>query len=173
MKSAAVASEPSSEQAPTAALAPAPAAAAAPAKKEKAWTPEAMSLLAKALAKHPGGTRNRWQAIASYLNTAGFPATPEECIAAAKTFGPPGAPRPAAVAAAAPSPEEGEAGPPWTPENLRALEAALGHFPAASHPDKNQRWTLIAQAVKTHSKKQCAAKFKELREKALGAAGKQ
>ncbi|GBG29731.1 DnaJ-like subfamily C member 2 [Hondaea fermentalgiana] len=53
----------------------------------------------------------------------------------------------------------------WTPEQQSALEAALKEFPASM--DKNERWKSIAKAVPGKKKKDCVARFKELRAKVL------
>jgi len=146
------------------------------AKKEKTWSADALSTLAKALAKHPGGTRNRWEVISSYLLTTGFAATADECIAAAKVLASNTKPVHSTVVISAsgtivadPTASAADAATeaPWSPEDIKALEAALVQYPAAAFEDKNERWAQIAAAVKTHSKKQCASKFLELREKAL------
>lgn len=52
------------------------------AKKENPWTPEELSMLSKGTSKFPGGTRNRWQVVADFVNTLKqpIPRTPEECI---------------------------------------------------------------------------------------------
>ena len=146
-------------------------------KKEKTWPADALSALAKALAKHPGGTRNRWEVISSYLLTTGFAATADECIAAAKVLASNTKPVHSTVvisaagtivsdpATAGAADAASEA--PWSPDDIKALEAALLQYPAAAFEDKNERWAQIAAAVKTHNKKQCASKFLELREKAL------
>ena len=48
------------------------------------WSPAEVSALAKALAKFPGGARNRWGAVAAAVSSAGPGRAPEECIARAK-----------------------------------------------------------------------------------------
>jgi DnaJ homolog subfamily C member 2 len=79
------------------------------------------------------------------------------------------APEPAATAGAdAPGAdgEDGEAGV-WTAAEQTALELALKKFPASL--EKNERWKLIAEAIPGKTKKQCVARFKEVREKLLAA----
>jgi DnaJ family protein C protein 2 len=39
-------------------------------------------------------------------------------------------------------------------------------------PDKNERWRLVAADVPGKTKKQCVARFKELRDKVLATTGK-
>jgi len=60
----------------------------------------------------------------------------------------------------------------WTPEQQKQLEAALLKYPATM--GTNERWTAIASDVEGKTKKQCAARFKMLREQLLKeqAAGK-
>ena len=53
----------------------------------------------------------------------------------------------------------------WTPVQQKQLEAALRKHPATL--SANERWTLIAGDVEGKTKKQCAARFKALREQAL------
>lgn len=53
----------------------------------------------------------------------------------------------------------------WTPEQQAALEAALKEFPPSM--DKNERWKSIAKAVPGKKKKDCVARFKELRAKVM------
>lgn len=59
-------------------------------KVEHPWSVLEQSLLAKAGAKFPPGTRNRWVVIADYINVSGkneILRTPDECIAKAKAVG--------------------------------------------------------------------------------------
>ena len=188
-------------------------AAAAKASNAKKWTREALSFLAKAMAKYPGGTRNRWDVVAHYVSTTGaFPCTAEDCIAASKLTAAaagmgnkpvwetsssssavsasasagaasaassnveePPAPATQTPAASAEAPTSssasGAATKDWTPEEQKLLEAAILKFPASM--DKLERWAKIAEHVGTRSKKECAARFKELREKALAAKSKE
>lgn len=62
------------------------AAASTGAKAEREWGVQELSMLAKGIARYPGGTRNRWACIAAYVNGLGqeHPRTPEECIAKAQ-----------------------------------------------------------------------------------------
>eukprot|EP00562_Extubocellulus_spinifer_P032944 CAMPEP_0178694744 /NCGR_PEP_ID=MMETSP0699-20121125/8428_1 /TAXON_ID=265572 /ORGANISM="Extubocellulus spinifer, Strain CCMP396" /LENGTH=1093 /DNA_ID=CAMNT_0020340281 /DNA_START=64 /DNA_END=3345 /DNA_ORIENTATION=+ len=53
----------------------------------------------------------------------------------------------------------------WTDAQDRALEGALAEYPATM--DKNERWTAIAAAVPGRSKKECVARFKEIRQALL------
>ena len=136
--------------------APAVETKAPQAKKEKVWTAEAVSNLAKALAKFPGGTRNRWQAIAAYLLTTGFEATEDECIAAAKTIGQAkpvhgavviGAGGAATTTTTTANDEDTDTGAPWSIESLKALEAALLEFPAGQFEDKV--WKVSIRVLKS------------------------
>ena len=158
------------------------------AKKALVWSTEALSFLAKGMAKHPGGTRNRWQCIATFVGTCGFQATAEDCIEASKklaTSGPnkpsmlvTGGPAPAATvgsnnpetnattttAAATGSGEKSLSGKEWTADEQKYLEAGLREFPNTM--DINERWSAIAAKVGTRTKKECAARVKELKAKA-------
>ena len=219
-------------------------------KEEIEWTPQELSMLAKAMAKFPGGTRNRWLAVANVVNSLGQinPRTQDECIAKAhkieeekkkinsQVFNiamtsrraevelrdrdaqptttamksivtsdgkmvmvpvdkisntnvvPPILPNtssetpvtkpstpitpinatntPTSASTTSTPVVDGnadsEAGI-WTPEQQTALEAALKKYPASL--DKNERWKLIAEAVPGKTKKQCVARFKDIREK--------
>jgi len=55
------------------------------AKNSKSWTLEEMSLLAKAVAKFPGGTAKRWEKVTEMINTAGN-RTVKEVIVKCKEF---------------------------------------------------------------------------------------
>lgn len=50
----------------------------------------------------------------------------------------------------------------WSAAQQAALQKALRDFPASM--DKNERWKSIADAVPGKSKKECIARFKEVRE---------
>ena len=234
---------------------PSTAAAVPTTKVEHLWSVLELSLLSKAVAKFPAGTRNRWQTIADYVNTVGHNSilrSADECIHKAKTVGEEdrraastqafatysailhnkgksteihdkdapapephaafstsaatataaAAPAPAAAAPASaaaptskkkspsasassasaassahvpsvPAPAPAPAVDPemgvWSPEDQKLLEAALRTYPATL--DKVERWTKIAAAVPGKTKKQCAARFKFLREQVLAAKG--
>ena len=57
----------------------------------------------------------------------------------------------------------------WSPEQQKQLEGALAKYPASM--DKAERWTGIGKEVEGKTKKQCAERFKFLRQK-LSAAKK-
>lgn len=222
---------------------------------EVEWSPVELSMLAKAVARFPGGSRNRWVAVSNFVNTTPGqvqPRTPDDCIAKAHKVGeedkkkvnnqafntamlarraeveikdtdaPTSAPavlaptvvvedgkaiiKPSAAAAAAAAlpvavsdaaaaaaaakprsrtnstaaPDasanadgsdgtaDSEAGV-WTVDQQSALEAALKKYPATM--DKNERWKSISEAVPGKTKKQCVARFKEVREKLIAAKG--
>ena len=162
------------------------------AKKALVWTQEALSYLAKGMAKHPGGTRNRWQCIATFVGTCGFIATADDCIEASRKLAASGPNRPATLVTGGALPESAAAAPPtkseaatpaassasgdkpaegtakpvreWTAEEQKLLEAALREFPATM--EINERWSAIASKVGTRTKKECAARVKELKAKA-------
>lgn len=53
------------------------------AKKEVPWTPDELSMLAKAVVRFPAGTQKRWLCIADYINQQlrlTILKTKEECI---------------------------------------------------------------------------------------------
>lgn len=75
---------------------------------------------------------------------------------------------PLTVAATAGSGADGEsADTEWTVAQQEALEKALRVYPGTL--EKNERWKLIAEAVPGKGKKDCIARFKYIREKALAA----
>lgn len=199
------------------------------------WTPAELSALAKAIARYPGGARNRWKMVADAVNSLGlaWSRTAEECIAKAQKSGeedkkkinqsafavsqevvksrvgteaevlaaaeaakllppkavevaaaaiplipvglslPQGSASPAKLAKGAATPADSvdadgagdEESSPWTPEQQVALEAALRKYPASM--DKAERWKAVAGEVPGKNKKECIARFKEIREKLL------
>ena len=137
------------------------------------WSAQELSFLAKGIAKYPGGTRNRWQVIADYINSLGLPSkrSKEDCIGKAHALSSDKAAAPASTtvptpkAAAAASTADS-----WTPEQQSALEGALRQFPSSM--DKKERWRAIAGAVGGKTAKQCALRFKELRAKVKASKGK-
>jgi len=153
-------------------------------KKTLVWPPEAISYLAKGMAKYPGGTRNRWQCIASFVETTGFQVSPDDCIEASKKLAA-GAGKPSSVVTGAASiPVNGNTAPivapseksdennedsfdkrEWTPEEQRLLELALHEFPATM--ELNERWKAVAAKVGTRTKKDCAQRVKDLKTKAI------
>lgn len=58
------------------------AAAKASASEARAWTRDEISQLAKAVAKFPGGTRNRWEEIAAFVGSR----SPDECMKQVTNF---------------------------------------------------------------------------------------
>jgi DnaJ family protein C protein 2 len=92
------------------------------------------------------------------------PAAPAAPAAPVVAVAPP-APAAAADAGAAATGESGV----WTADQQAAFEKALRTYPASL--DKNERWKLIAEAVPGKSKKDCVARFKEIREKVLAQSG--
>ncbi|CEL94188.1 unnamed protein product [Vitrella brassicaformis CCMP3155] len=191
------------------------------------WTPDELSMLAKGLQKHPGGTARRWQLIAAMIGTK----TPEEVIEKTKemsqgqtlksmgskldqvafnqfmqhnkgafkkieapadqrldddttTAAAPSASASSSSAsvngasgpsqAAPPTQADGKQAPAaaesapaaeWTADQQQALERALSKHPSSI--DVNERWTAIAADVPGKNKKECLARFKEIREALL------
>eukprot|EP01066_Platyproteum_vivax_P014916 Platyproteum_vivax@DN6654_c0_g1_i1.p2 len=150
------------------------------------WTPEELTKLAKGLQKFPGGVPRRWKVISDYMVTR----SPEEVVEKArelaqgsslKTMGstynekafesfkkekdsrPPPPQTEADVRLDDLSPvgtaEEEDV---WSAEQQQALEQALQQFPTSMAA--NERWAAIADAVPNKSKKQCVARFKNIRE---------
>lgn len=144
------------------------------------WSPQDLSWLAKGLVKHPGGTMRRWETIAGFLAQNGVQRTEAQVIEKAKemadgktlkSLGSVGAAQAleqqAKLAEAkrqeATVAEEAAKEDVWTSEQQRALEEALAQVPASIAA--NERWTQIAALVPGKTKKQCVARFKEIREK--------
>mmetsp|Transcript_10573 Transcript_10573/g.17253 ORF Transcript_10573/g.17253 Transcript_10573/m.17253 type:complete len:570 (+) Transcript_10573:45-1754(+) len=136
------------------------------------WSADELSSLAKAMKKFPGGTRNRWMMVCKYLNTipgSTVERTQEDCIQQSKIMASDTEKRKDLGTSKAAfdqfqkklAPSEAV----WSNEQQAALEAALKKFPASM--DKNERWKSIAAAVEGKSKKECVARFKELRAKVL------
>lgn len=156
------------------------------AKKALVWSTEALSFLAKGMAKFPGGTRNRWECVANFVGTSGFSASAEDCIEAAKKLAAAGPTKPTSFATGVPAepaapvqqtpaaPEasmfDSEPGDQnkndkeWTADEQKLLEAGLREFPNTM--EINERWAAIAAKVGSRNKKECAARVKELRAKA-------
>jgi len=154
----------------------------------KPWTDAEISLLAKAVAKFPGGTTDRWDHISTFVGTRSV----KEIISKTKeTKVVPNKPTNLAVtdaferfnqnkkksdeapeielstAAPAATPSEahtngnGQAAEQtgdWTPAEQKALEKALSSIPST----EMDRWDLIAAAVPGKTKKDCIARYKFL-----------
>ena len=152
-------------------------------KRAIVWTTEALGYLAKGMAKHPGGTRNRWQCVANFVATSGFQVTADDCIEASKRLSATGPSKPSTltIGSTQPSPAkvaeisfednsketsklpQSKENREWTSEEQKLLEAALREFPNTM--EVNERWTAIAKRVGTRTKKECAARVKELKAK--------
>ena len=149
----------------------------AAAKAEKAgrpWTKKELSALAKAVKKYPPGGANRWDAIALFVNNLckqkEGPRTREECVerynviaqgASASSASAGGS---TAAAACDSTGADGGADEGWTEKQDKFLQNGLAKYTARTYPDKNERWGLIADMVPGKNKKQCVARFKEIRE---------
>ena len=104
----------------------------------------------------------RWEQIADYINTQlalDVPRSRQECI---EQFQKPlvdpkqHAERVKQANQAPPPPVDG-----WSADQQKQLEKALRDFPASL--EKNERWSKIADSVVGKSKRDCVARFKELR----------
>mmetsp|Transcript_13592 Transcript_13592/g.29993 ORF Transcript_13592/g.29993 Transcript_13592/m.29993 type:complete len:587 (-) Transcript_13592:124-1884(-) len=131
--------------------------------KKREWKEEELAALAKAVRKFPPGGGNRWEAIASYINSTlrlDQPLKKEECIARyneANVGGPPGAKKTPSQTAAAPTQSSSD----WTEEMDKLLQKGLKDNPASM--DKNERWSNIARGVPGKNKKECVERFKAIR----------
>eukprot|EP00002_Diphylleia_rotans_P033461 TRINITY_DN7115_c0_g2_i1.p1 TRINITY_DN7115_c0_g2~~TRINITY_DN7115_c0_g2_i1.p1 ORF type:complete len:454 (+),score=142.02 TRINITY_DN7115_c0_g2_i1:617-1978(+) len=165
-----------------------------PPKKSTEWSRTELSLLAQGIAKYPGGASNRWQQISDLIGTRtpeeviektkslkkgeivrapevlptdkGKPVDPEPTV----RFAPESpAPSPSVPVASPPvvkeeaeKPKQAAATPSvWSAEQQKALESGLKLFNA----QMTDRWDRIAEMVPGKTKKDCIARFKELREK--------
>jgi len=148
----------------------------AAAKVEKAgrpWTKKELSALAKAVKKYPPGGANRWDAIALFVNNLckqkEGPRTREECIERYNAIAQGGSASSAAgggsgAAASDSASADGGTDEGWTEKQDKFLQNGLAKYTARTYPDKNERWGLIADMVPGKNKKQCVARFKEIRE---------
>ncbi|GMT25296.1 hypothetical protein PFISCL1PPCAC_16593, partial [Pristionchus fissidentatus] len=137
---------------------------AKPANEEKenqkvTWSSDENTLLIKATNLYPAGTVERWAVVAEYLNEhrkdkTGRPKKEKEVIQQAKlvqALGLKAVENVKEAASTVPAPEAS-----WSTEEQRKLEVSLKSIPA-SDPD---RWTRIAEAVETKSKKECITRYK-------------
>lgn len=128
------------------------------------WSKEELTALTKAVKKFPPGGANRWDAIASMINTLCKPDNPrtkEDCIHTYnKIVSLSGAPvltssngngAPALVDEVV-----------WTEGQDKALQDALKKYPATM--EKNDRWAAIAKDVEGKTKKDCVNRFKAIRD---------
>lgn len=124
------------------------------------WTTEELGLLAKGVARYPGGTPERWTKITQMVKGR----TQDEVIAKAKslTKGSAGGVEAKRDAVQAPAGSDN-----WTQPQHAAFEAALRKVPASQH----DRWSAIAALVPGKDKQQCIKRFKFLRAQVLQAAG--
>mmetsp|Transcript_22445 Transcript_22445/g.52986 ORF Transcript_22445/g.52986 Transcript_22445/m.52986 type:complete len:646 (-) Transcript_22445:97-2034(-) len=149
--------------------APPTTSTSAPKKKTATFTKDEMTALAKGVKKFPAGGANRWDQISNYINNVCRPENPrtkEECIEvynktakSAKSFqnGNKSQMSPASATTSTADKKSGE----WTAEQDQQLQQGLSTYPSSM--DKNERWSSIATLVKGKSKKECVARFKEIR----------
>jgi DnaJ family protein C protein 2 len=155
--------------------------ATASTKKKLPFTKDELTTLAKGVKKFPAGG-NRWESIASYINSVCRPETPrtkEECIATFNQINK-GVPKtttpvqngnhtaPNATKEAPKGTDNGStngtdnAEDQWTEEQDQLFQEALSKYPATL--DKNTRWTNIAKCVPGKNKKLCVQRFKTIRD---------
>jgi DnaJ family protein C protein 2 len=129
-------------------------------KKKAPWSEEEKKCLDKACKRFKAGSMQRWEQIADYINTQlglDVPRTRQECIEQfQKPLVDPKQHAERVINKAPPPPVDG-----WSAEQQKQLEKALRDFPASM--EKNERWSSIANAVAGKSKRDCVARFKELR----------
>jgi curved DNA-binding protein CbpA len=160
-------------------------------KNKKEWAVEEMSLLAKAMAKYPGGTPDRWILITEEVNTQCSHDVPrgwKDVAATAKKLerreyaakvkkkattatsitklkSTPSTVTADTVSASSKSNDVQEDV--WSAEQQTALEQALKCHPGASYTDKKQRWQDIAKDVLGKNTKQCIQRYKLIRQQVL------
>jgi len=129
-------------------------------KKKAPWSDEEKKCLDKACKRFKAGSMQRWEQIADYINTQlglSVPRTRQECIEQfQKPLVDPKQHAERVINKAPPPPVDG-----WSADQQKQLEKALRDFPASL--DKNERWSSIADAVSGKTKRDCVARFKELR----------
>jgi len=130
------------------------------ARASKPWSKEELAALAKAVKKHPAGGA-RWDTIAGYVNSncrLQDPRTKEECIEMYNQV------RSGALETETERTTDGdvEISEAWTEDLDKLLQSALAKYPSTM--DKNERWTAIAKMIPGKKKKDCVARFKEIRE---------
>jgi DnaJ family protein C protein 2 len=129
-------------------------------KKKAPWSEEEKKCLDKACKRFKAGSMQRWEQIADYINTQlglSVPRTRQECIEQfQKPLVDPKQHAERVINKAPPPPVDG-----WSADQQKQLEKALRDFPASL--EKNERWSKIADSVVGKSKRDCVARFKELR----------
>jgi len=129
-------------------------------KKKAPWSDEEKKCLDKACKRFKAGSMQRWEQIADYINTQlglSVPRTRQECIEQfQKPLVDPKQHAERVINKAPPPPVDG-----WSADQQKQLEKALRDFPASL--EKNERWSKIADAVSGKTKRDCVARFKELR----------
>jgi DnaJ family protein C protein 2 len=151
-------------------------------KKSDDWPVADKALLTKAMIRYPGGSSERWEKIANMINqqsktTRKKPLKTKQVIRQYKLMAsgigqglsdkkPSKATRVAAASNsnAVVAEQKGKVAVkttiPWTADEQMHLEKALKTFPKSLG---KERWTMIAQAVEGKTKKECVARFKEIR----------
>ncbi len=156
------------------------------------WSPKEVTILIKAVKLLPGGTVDRWQKIAEYVNAhAGEEneddstresreRTADDCIKMTKQVQQGASPtertrlqqiaqKPSATVEIKETPsyrtDEGQETKEWTPAQQSALEMALKEYPASQFKDDPAaRWDMVAKQVPGKTKKEVKLRVKELME---------
>lgn len=130
------------------------------ARASKPWNKEELAALAKAVKKNPAGGA-RWDTIAAYVNSncrLQDPRSKEECIEMYNQLRSGALDNEAEGTNDAPMENQDV----WTDDQDKLLQSALAKYPSTM--DKNERWTAIAKMIPGKKKKDCVARFKEIRE---------
>ncbi|GBG28717.1 DnaJ protein ERDJ7 [Hondaea fermentalgiana] len=146
------------------------------------WTEDELAILAKAIAKYPGGTRNRWVTVSNMVNSTSRTKTPRsehECATQAAKIKRAHMKTAAGLArgdqsnvsvvghATTESAQSvgSNAADAWTQSEQANLESGLTRF--AKVPDNKEKWQSIAAGVPGRTAKECAQRFQALRAKLL------
>jgi len=136
-------------------------------KKTVPFTKEELTALAKAAKKFPPGGANRWDQISTYINNIcrqEDPRSREECIEIFNKINKSGKslPNNGNNSDLAPTASTTDNNPDdWNSEQDQQLQKGLSAYPASM--EKNERWNSIANEVTGKSKKDCVARFKDIR----------
>jgi len=147
------------------------------------WSEAELAVLAKALAKFPGGTRNRWLTISNMVNMTSCSnqtRSEQDCATQAakiKNFvnilGSKSSPANSGNSGGGgggsssnSSMGENDSTDSWTPAEQMQLEAGLSRFAKLS--DVKEKWQSIAAGVPSRSAKECAQRFQSIRAAILG-----
>eukprot|EP00497_Spongosphaera_streptacantha_P002215 TRINITY_DN2825_c0_g2_i1.p1 TRINITY_DN2825_c0_g2~~TRINITY_DN2825_c0_g2_i1.p1 ORF type:complete len:201 (-),score=65.90 TRINITY_DN2825_c0_g2_i1:27-629(-) len=125
---------------------------------KRPWTDEELVLLRQAVNKFPGGTIERWTKIRRHMNEKRSEQEIIDKLKEIKKGGRKMMHRP-------PGSQQGQsAAPEWSAAQQKALENALKETKGVAGV---ARWDKIAEMVEGKDRKECIARFKELREKVM------